>query len=322
MQSKQYLSILFSFMSLLILLAIGYAYYFSKHYPLPITDRISLDAKLQFVRDSIDVESVDTMIVGSSIGLNNIHGEVLENVSSQIHSVVNFSVYQATALQSEQLTHLSDTFPNLKRIIYSAQYSDFPHARKYQNFDTKRWVKYMRGDLNMIDTWLIFFRACRNIMFCIERQREWKSKHLQKNKFEYLGFDSTGSVPLHIYGEDIIGHRWRLPQPGIMHSQSFDAVVRMTDRANRKGIEFYLAHQPYRDGLYKSKKGVKDAMSYFDKRIIEVFSQVKGKLIVLQALNVGDEYFADRSHLNDKGSILVSEAIGKFIDKTENRGKK
>jgi len=317
MHIKTYLKILFVFVFLIITLAIGYAYYFSKHYPLPITDRISMDAKLKFVRENIDVDKVDTMIVGSSIGLNNIQGEALEKASSKINSVVNFSVYEATTLQAEQLTHLSNTFPNLKRIIYSAQYSDFPHARKYEDFHPKRYTKYMRGELNIIQEWLIFFRACRNIVFCIERQRMWEDKHTKDNRFEYLGFDKTGSVPLNIYGKDIIGHRWKNPHPGIMHGESFNAVARMADRANSKNIKFYLAHQAYRKGIYESNEHVRKAMAYFDIKVAEVFSKIKGELIVLQDVGLGDEYFSDRTHLNDKGSNRISEVIGKFIDSKE-----
>jgi hypothetical protein len=175
----------------------------------------------------------------------------------------------------------------------------------------------MRGELNIINEWLIFFRACRNIAFCIERQRVWEDKHMQNNHFEYLGFDKTGSVPLHIYGDDIIGHRWKNPHPGVMHGESFQAVARMADRANQKNIKFYLAHQPYRKGIYESNEHVRGAMGYFDKKVREVFSKIDGKLIVLQNANLGDEYFSDRTHLNDKGSVLISEVVAKFIDTNE-----
>jgi hypothetical protein len=320
MRPLAYLKGLFLLLFLLIALAIAYAYYFSKHYPLPITDRISLDAKLKFVRENVAVDSVDTMIVGSSIGLNNILGEVLAEKSERIHSAVNFSVYEATALQAEQLTHLSDTFPNLKRIIYSAQYSDFPHARKYEDFHRKLWVKYMRRELNIVDEWLIFFRACRNILFCMQRQMAWEGKHMQDNRFEYLGFDRSGSVPLNIYGDDIIGHRWRNPHPGIMSGASFEAVARMADRAKAKGIKFYLAHQPYRQGIYEKSQKVRGAMGYFDTKVQEALDHVEwGELVVLQEVGLGDAYFSDRTHLNDQGSAKISEALAKVIDQKEQK---
>ena len=74
MSSKNYLKTLFTLIGIILILAVGYVIYFAKHYPLPVTSRISLDAKLKFVREHIDVNKIDTIIVGSSIGLNDIQG--------------------------------------------------------------------------------------------------------------------------------------------------------------------------------------------------------------------------------------------------------
>jgi len=317
LNSKTYLKILFVLLGIIIATAIAYTYYFSKHYPLPVTNRISFDAKIKFIREHIDMDAVDTLIVGSSIGLNNIQGTYLEKSSKKANSVLNLSVYEATAMQVEQLLELSDAFPDLRRIVYSAQYSDFPHAKVYKEYDPQFLIKYMRDELNPIEDWLVFFRGCNNLSFCINRQNEWQEKHMMHNKFTYLGFDSTGSVPLHIYGDDIIGHRWRLPHPGIMNPQSFEAVNKMSKRAQDKGIKFYFVQQPYRSPLAKRKK-VKDALVYFASEITKVVSKNGGKFLSLhESLHLGDKYFSDRSHLNDQGSILAAEEIGRFIDENE-----
>ena len=317
MNNKIYLKILFTILGLILAMTIAYTIDFSKKYPLPITNRISFDAKLKFIREHIDSDAVDTIIVGSSIGLNNIQGTYLEKVSKKCNSVLNLSIYEATALQVEQLLELTDAFPNLKRIIYSAQYSDFPHIKVLKDYDPKFLIKYIRNELNPIAYQALISRTCNNISFCMNREAQWDRKHMKSNKFEYLGFDTSGSVPLHIYGKDIVDHRWRLPQPGIMHPKSFEAVYHMAKRAENKNIKFYLAHQPYRQPLYDKYKKVRDAMAYFDKRINDIFKQVKGKLIVLQDLHLNDDYFSDRTHLNDKGSIMTAEAIARYIDKVE-----
>lgn len=312
-----YLKILFSILGIILAMTVVYAIDFSKKYPLPITNRISFDAKLKFIREHIDTDAVDTIIVGSSIGLNNIQGTYLEKASEKCKNVLNLSIYEATTLQVEQLLKLTDAFPHLKRIIYSAQYSDFPHLNVLKDYDPKFLIKYIRHELNPIEEQAVRLRACNNISFCMKREAEWEEKHMQNNKFEYLGFDASGSVPLHIYGKDIINHRWRMPQPGIMHPKSFEAVYRMAKRAGEKKVKFYLAHQPYRQPLYDKHKKVRDAMAYFDKRINDIFTEVEGTLIVLQDLHLSDDYFSDRTHLNDKGSILTAEAIATFIDKVE-----
>ena len=305
-------------MGIFLVMTLIYTTSFSKQYPLPITNRISFDAKLKFIRENINPDSVDTLIVGSSIGLNNIQGTYLQKASKKCKKVLNLSVYEATTLQVEQLLELVDAFPNLKRIIYSAQYSDFPHLHVFSDYNPKFLIKYIRNELNFFEEEKTRLRACNNIFFCINRALEWKEKHMRNNQFEYLGFDESGSVPLHIYGKDILSHRWRLPQPGIMHAKSFEAVLHIAKRLEKRNIKFYLAHQPYRQPLYQKYKKVRDAMTYFDKRIMDIFKQAKGKLIVLQKLHLNDDYFSDRTHLNDKGSILTAEAIGKFIDKVEN----
>ena len=140
---------------------------------------------------------------------------------------------------------------------------------------------------------------------------------MQSNKFESLLFDASGSVPLHIYGKDIIEHRWRLPHPGIMHSESFRAVARMAKKAKEHGWRFYLVHQPYRKPLYEKHKDVRNAIAYFDIKVQEAMKPYGGVLIRTQPLGLGDAYFSDRTHLNDKGSPVVSEYVAHQIDKIE-----
>lgn len=319
LSAKKYLKILFSVIFFIGALAAGYAYYFSRHYPLPITSRISFDAKLKFIRDHIDPDSVDTIIVGSSIGLNNVLGSVLEKNSTLVRHALNLSVYESTTLEAEQLTQLSDAFPHLKRIIYSAQYSDFPHTTKFKDYDPKFLIKYIRKELSPLAECKVIFDACQDLEFCIKRQRQWQSRHMRSDQFTYLGFDDSGSVPLKIYRKEKVGGRWYLPHPGIMSNESFKAVARMAKRAQEKGMHFYLAHQPYREPLIKKHKSVRNALKYFDDRVAIIMKEYNGTLIQLEKLHLSDDYHADRSHLNEKGSTIVSQEIAKVIDQTEKK---
>jgi hypothetical protein len=314
---KIYLRILFIFLLLIGVLAAGYVYDFSKQFPPPITNRISFDAKLKFIREHIDPDKIDTIIVGSSVGLNNVLGAVLEKGSHKVQHVLNLSVYEATTLEVEQILELSDAFPNLKRIIYSAQYSDFPHAKKYENYKPEILKKFIRKELSSIALSKLLFDACNNLLFCKQREKKWKKEHLQSDKFTSLLFDHTGSVPLEIYKKEAVGGRWYLPHPGIMHGESFNAVERMAKRAQKQGIKYYVVHQPYRDTLVKKHESVGNALKYFDDKINAIIKKYNGRLICLQNLHLSDEYHADRTHLNVKGSTIVSIEIGKIIDQEE-----
>ncbi|RUM74547.1 MAG: hypothetical protein DSZ12_05330, partial [Sulfurovum sp.] len=119
---KVYTKRLFLMFAILLMVTASYVYYFSKYYPLPVTSRISFDAKIKFIREHIDTKMIDTIVVGSSIGLNDVQGPYLEKASSEVAHVLNLSVYEASPVQVEQLLALVDAFPHLKRVIYSVQF--------------------------------------------------------------------------------------------------------------------------------------------------------------------------------------------------------
>ncbi len=318
MQPKLYVKLFLSLFGLLLLLASGYIYYFYKHYPIPITNRISFDAKLKFIREHIDPDKVDTIIVGSSIGMNNILGSVLQKNSKEVRYALNLSVYEATALEAEQILELSDAFPNLKRILYSVQYSDLPHPYTYKDYDPETLKKYIRHDLSPLAFLKLVFQACNNLPFCYERAKKWEQEHMQPDQFTSLIFDKSGSVPLEIYRKEKVGGRWHIPHPGVMHPKSFQAIARMIEKAKKKGICFYVVHQPYRTPLYEKHAPVRGALEYFDKHIRAIIKNEKwGALIRIQPLFMDDSHFADRTHLNIKGSTKVSKYVAQKIDTIE-----
>lgn len=323
LKSNQYLKTLFSILSLIMVAVMVYIYYFNAHYPLPFTSRISLDAKIKFVRNHIDADKVDTIIVGSSIGLNNVQAPYLEKSSDKVHYALNLSVYEASALQVEKLFQLSEYFPHLKRVVYSVQFSDFQHASHFKNFDIATVGKYMTHTLNPFSSLKFVFDASKDLRALFKRQETWEEKHGKNYKFTYLGFDKRGSVPLHIYGKHIIQSRWAKPHGSRHLNEPFDAVDRMAKKAKEKGFEFYLVQQPYRQELIKKHWHIPAELNWFLKRVTSVVEKNQGHVLSLyKTLPLDDRYFADRSHLNDKGSILSAEAIGKFIDKTENKKEK
>ncbi|SFV55804.1 hypothetical protein MNB_SV-6-669 [hydrothermal vent metagenome] len=234
---RNYVRNLFIVFAAILLLALSYVYHFSTNYPIAITNRISFDAKIKFIREHIDPDKVDTIIVGSSIGLNDVQGAYLEKASTKANHVLNLSVYESSAFQVEQLLLLTDAFPNLKRVIYSAQFSDFPYPSKFHDYDPKLLIRYMRHELNIFEYAKLMFKACKNLYFCYNREKEWQEKHGQSNKFTYLGFDSTGSVPLHIYGKDIIRSRWSIPHGSTQNPKELNSILCSNHTDNHLSID-------------------------------------------------------------------------------------
>jgi len=318
LNSKMYLKVLFFILGMIVTTTIGYAYYFSKNYPLPITNRISFDAKLQFIREHIDPSKVDTIVVGSSLALNNVQGAVLEEESKVCKGVLNLSMWSIGAPQVEQLLEVSDAFPNLKRIIYSGQFSDFGNKLVFKDFDSDFMQKYMTNNLNPIAYSDLLLNACKDISFCLKRQEEWKSNYGMNNKFAYLKFDHTGSAPLHIYGKDIVKERWKNPHAPVQIPEAFQALIRIAKKASNDKVKFYFIQQPYRQPLIDAHPAVKLVMKKFARNVNLLIAKEGGKFFNLhEKLHLSDDYFADRSHLNDKGSKIGSKEIAKFIDKSE-----
>ncbi len=312
---KTYVKILFLALLSIVGAAFLYLYIFSKIYPFPVLHRISLDAKINFIKDHIDIDKVDTIIVGSSIGLNDVQGAVLEKSCKKCQSVLNLSGFELRPPQVEQILELATVFPNLKRIIYSAQFSDFSEYAMLEDYNPNMVRRYLTNSLVFPD--YISIIQYSDIISCIKRQWDWKTKYMLNNQFTYLGFDSTGSVPLHIYGRDIVKDRWEQPHSAKQDKRNYLVLKKMVKKAKKDDIHFYFIMEPYREPLVKKFKHVRPTMVSFEHSIKKIVVGNDGIFLNLHdKLHLNDDYFADRSHLNDKGSAITAEEIGKFIDGT------
>ena len=315
---KNYLKWLFVTLALILIAAFLYAAFFIRNYPLPITNRISFDAKLKFIKESIDRDKVDTLIVGSSIGLNNVQGTVLEENSTQCRTVLNLSVYEASALEVEEVLELRSLFPHLRRVVYSAQFPDFAVASRFADYHPDLIAQYLNDSFTPWEHIVFLFHMCQNLFFCIQRQWNYLHKHNANNQFGYLGFDRSGSVPLHIYGDDIIRSRWEQPHWTKQSPENYQALARIVQALQREKIRFYFVIQPYRKPLLERYPQTRTTLSKFAQKTLRIVREYGGSFIDFnQALPLDDRYFADRSHLNDQGSSIISEQIARYIDLDE-----
>ena len=312
---KKYIKWLFISLGAIVLVSILYSLFFIRNYPLPITNRISLDTKLKFIKENIDKKQIDTIIVGSSIGLNNVQGKILQKECKQCNHVLNLSVYEASPLEVEDVLKLVKLFPNLKRVLYSAQFPDFAEASRFSNYDPDLIEKYLNDSFTPISNISFLFHMCQNIFFCIQRQWNYLHKHSRNNQFGYLGFDDTGSVPLHIYGKDIIKSRWEQPHWTKQNPEDYRALSRIAQKLKRERIYFYFVVQPYRKPMLEKYPQLQKALSAFSAKTRLITEKYGGYFLNLnEAEPLDDSNFADRSHLNDKGSAIATKAIAEFIN--------
>ncbi len=317
LNAKKYTKILLLLLIFIFTSVFIYAYYYSKFYPLPLTHRISLDAKLMFIRDMPHKDMVDTIIVGSSMGLDNLHGDTLAASSTKVKKILNLSAFSIGVTGWERIWSIIELFPNAKRIIYSTQSLDFTEDRIFEEFDldfVKNYTKLGKNGTNIIYS----FYTYKHILSSIPRHWDWESKFMSNNKYTYLEFDHTGGISLHIYGDDIDKKKWDDTYAAETTQESYLSLTRLIQSTKKQNIKFYVVVQPYRKALLKRDNELRKIVhNYY--RMLEGTTRKNGAkyLNLDQELNMGDEYFADRIHLNDKGNVVTSKAVGRFIDKYE-----
>lgn len=314
---KIYVKILTILLASLFIGTFIYVYYFSKYYPIPFTHRISLDDKLRFIRDMPNKDTVDTIIIGSSLGLNNIQGTVLEDTSKVVKHVLNISAYGLKTTEVETQLELISIFPNLQRVIYSAQFPDFSDAFTFDSYDLDFIKSYLTLGKDHTDLPHAFY-AYKNIIEFTKNHLNWEKKY-KGDMFNFgLAFDRTGSIPLHIYGKDINQKKFSEPHPLKQTPENFNSLDRMSKELKNKKIKFYFIVDPYRQPLLDTHKDLRETMQTFIVKTKKILQDNDGYFLNLHPiLKLSDKYFVDRFHLNEHGSLLAAKAISEFIDSNE-----
>ena len=317
MTNKTYVKLLLTLLLSIFGSTFIYIYYYTKNYPTPLFHRISLDAKMMFIRDMPNRNNIDTIIIGSSIGLNNIQGIILEKESQKVKYVLNLSSFSMEVTHIEQIWSLMTLFPNLKRVIYSAQSLDFTSSSTFGKYNFNFIKDYLNLGYKNTNVKYSFY-AYKNFIQCIERRWNWKKQHLAHNSFSNIDFDRTGSAPLHIYGSDIIQKRWTNPYVVKTNKKSYEALAHIIQKAKEKHITFYFIAQPYRLELVQNDKHLHNILEEFHRKTKKVVTENGAYYLNLhKKLHLADKYFADRIHLNDKGSIITTHEIAHYIDTNE-----
>ena len=294
-----------------------YVYHFSKSYPIPFTHRISLDDKFRFIKNMSNRDKIDTIIIGSSLGLNNIQGIVLEESSSTVQHVLNISAYGLKTTEVEEHLNIISIFPNLKRVIYSTQFPDFSDPFILQSYDIEFIKDYIKLGKNKMNLSHVFY-AYKNIIEFANNQLQWQKKY-KGDKFNFgLAFDRTGSIPLKLYGEMINKDKFLNPHPLYQSEKNYQALIKMSKKMYANNIHFYFIVGPYRQPLIDKHEDLRETMQQFINRTQKIVTDNNGFFLNLHPkLSLSDYYFVDRFHINEHGSILTAKAIGKFIDKSE-----
>lgn len=282
---------------------------------IPIYNHISMDTKIHFLKHRVDLEAADTIIIGSSLALNNINGELLEDTSVHVDKVVNLSGWHMQCPQQLPLLSRIINHGNVKRIIYPAQYLDFVGESDIE----KRIIDNVFGYINEdpADTFYLIMRASKNLITIIDRFFRWDFFTNPKT-YDYLVYDRTGGSQLDVSEHNAHPHRWGSVDTHSIapfNEKTLTCLKELVSLSQTHGFDLLFVVQPFRKAVIESSPELNKIMIAFDERTKKILHNNNTYHInAHDLLNLDDTNFADKSHLNIQGSNATTKKLVEIID--------
>lgn len=278
-------------------------------------NHVSLDSKLYFLKHHAEINSADTIIIGSSMGLNNINGIMLEDSSSSVDKVVNISAWGMKCFNLLPLIKGAVRHGNVERIIYPAQYFDFTPGPEIKGVNPKTAFGYLNR--NSFDTFLYVLSASKNLINMIDSFQDWH-RFTNPKTYEYLIYDRTGSNQLDINQDNANPHRWGKIDSYTLapfQKESLACLRELADLSQAYQFDLIFVVQPFREALITAHPELKQIMDAF---ILETKNILRFEntyhVNAHQLLELDDSHFADKSHLNIKGANAKTRKLTDIIN--------
>jgi len=270
----------------------------------------SFNAKAQFLRRSFN--SCDLIVLGSSMALNNIDGEFLENSTG--HKVINFSFWGASPSDSLLLYKKIRGDCTPKILLLPLQYQDFSASWSTEN-STDEFYAYIknRDQLKIIRTYV------KKLMPTIaNHMSRHLGVHMEHLDYKSLAYDQTGSVMFDCEEFRRNSDRWNGFKRIIGDVRpekigyELNALAILLKLANLDGVTVFVLRPPLREVAELSlNQSVNSPMWEYTSKISKQYSA--RFLYINNSGEYSDDEFADFSHLNKCGARKLTLAISKDI---------
>jgi hypothetical protein len=289
-------------------------------FPPPIYHRISTDAKTWFLSSIKEKDSFKHAILGSSLGLNNLDGNTLEEKLNE--KVINFSSWGLTPKQTHQLSSVYlKYFDSIENITIVVQTLDFFTDDSLDDDDLTLMDHYFKHSFSSQVNfyWKLLPRFRTQFKYWLN----YNKNHMNPSRYQFLGFDNTGSVPLHIPQGNISNHRFNTPHQNLLKKDSFLTLRNLISfLKDEKALNVNILISPYRNKVIEKSETLSAQNEFSRKEILEI-SHEFGIDVYDSQQDFGDKdhLFVDRSHLNPSGSKLLTIAyVDKLYSQREDAG--
>lgn len=282
--------------------------------PLRFTKSISYDMKIKFVKAQLADKQYDTLIVGSSMALNNVDADVLET-SVAVDQVLNLSSWGMATSECLQLLQMLD-LSNVKYVVHAAQYFDYV-GELDKVLDERELARYFENRWTYKTYFQNISRLPQNLWDYADPGNEYGDSRTQA----YLGFDDSGDVNFQRDGFVINKRKWEEvpPIPSTpVGDHYFRHLLAMQKFLAEKGVQLVVVTPPFRENLVTQSEEFRQFF-FAHKDYLEHLSRTRGFIYVdaHDRLGLDDRFFVDASHLDAKGAHRMSELVVDAVENSE-----
>lgn len=279
-------------------------------YPPTITNSLSFDAKIKFLRQNRRLLDSKTVFAGSSMCLNNVDADFLRRTVSGAGPIVNLGAW---GLQQDETRYFLDFFlehaPRVRTVVFVGQAVDFSESRTDSFFDRSEFWSYMAGQESALHSIRHF-----NLFKAIKNWQSYNRLNCTNRTYDGLLFDETGTALLDIPPAQRKLRRWdSYGLSPVVNPHALHDLGKLCREINGKGIRFIFVVPPVRQAYRQHSTSL---------RILEAFKQRSEQMVVTNGgqfvdadgtLSLGDDCFIDMLHLNQRGARRVAELLAPLL---------
>jgi hypothetical protein len=266
------------------------------------TGNASFDQKLLFIKQQRFGDTPLSIVVGSSMALNNLDADELEKYEGIRY--LNASSWGLSVAQTAKLASLLESLFNVKELTLAVQFFELVDGKP-----TKLLIsdEDFRGYLS--DNIWLTRELPADIMDALETKYEWDASYGNPHVYTYLGFTKTGSVLLDIWKKDINPDGWN-PKDSFPAScrQCMTALTTMCTSALQHKMPFFVVLPPLTQYIRSVRTDVRELYEDRRHKLAAAVADCGGRLFDADRYaDFDDTCFADFAHLNAEGDRKMTE---------------
>lgn len=274
-----------------------------------VSNSLSFNAKMYFMKSKKLDTTVHVIAVGSSMTLNNIHSATI--AAHFDNSYINTASWGQSIVDDYKLIKIFTPLYKPETIIITSNFMDFQNE----------WSKIK---FELLDSYLskTYTKSGFDLRYNIKNAEELEAYMQNQSLYNYLNYDDHGGVNLDAQYLITDSLRWkgRAVDESPLDPIQYAYLDSISNFCNSNKISLIFVQSPFRVGYYSQMTS--DQKAYLNNHVKKVDSilGINNQFFINTLDNKwSDELFVDYSHLNKEGSEVFTHLFLEKVDKTVGR---